>query len=149
MQGDDDVALGSIWCHSAQMSSSLAITATCTLSSAADVEQAVRQVRKAIGSSAVIEQDDGAVLVARFGSRTAYRLLGMWAKNSWVPMRVRFALIAQDSGTQVTVSMTSDQGGGYLAITSLAYQHYRVRFDQLVADLERTGLTMTEPVYQQ
>lgn len=119
------------------------------MSSAADVEQAARQVRKAIGSSAVIEQDDGAVLVARFGSRTAYRLLGMWAKNSWVPMRVRFALIAQDSGTQVTVSMTSDQGGGYLAITSLAHQHYRVRFDQLVADLERAGLSVTGPVYQQ
>lgn len=148
MRGDDGVALGSIGCHSAQMSSSQAITATCTLSSAAYVEQVAGRVREVLGSSAVIEQDDGAVLVARFGSRTAYRLLGMWAKNSWVPMRVRFVLAAQDSGTQVTVRMSSDQGGGYLAITSLAHQHYRVRFDALVADLERTGLTLTEPVHQ-
>lgn len=129
--------------------SSQAITATCTLRSGADVEQAAFQVRQALGSAAVIEQDNGAVLAARFGSRTAYRLLGMWAKTSQVPMRVRFGLTAQDGGTQVTVSMTSDEGRGYLATTPRAHQHYRVRFDQLAADLVNAGMTVTAPIHQQ
>lgn len=127
------------------MVSSLAITATTALTSAGDVEQATSSVRAALGSSVDLEREGGGVLVARCGSRTLYRLMGAWARSSWLPMRARFELTAHQDATQVAVSMTSDEGW-YLVTTSLACSAYQARFEQLVADLQRAGLNLSGPI---
>ena len=121
---------------------SSAITATAALTSAGDVEQAASSVRAALGPRADVQREGEGVLVARCGSRAAYRLLGACARPSWLPMRARFELTAHQGGTQVEVTMRSDEGW-YLVTTSLACSAYRVRFEQLVADLQRAGLHLS------
>lgn len=122
--------------------SSSAITATAALTSAGDVEQAISSVRAALGPRADVERDGEDVLVARCGSRAGYRLLGAWTKSSRLPMRARFELTAHQGSTQVAVAMASDEGW-YPVSTSLARSAYRVRFEQLVAELQRAGLHLS------
>lgn len=124
---------------------SSSITATAVLTSAGDVEQATSSVRAALGPRADVERDGEGVLVARCGSRAAYRLLGARAKSSRLPMRACFELTAHQGGTQVAVTMTSDEGW-YLVTTSLAVSAYRMRFEQLMADLQRAGLHLSGSV---
>lgn len=137
--------LAALWCHSAVVPPSSAITATAALTSVGDVEQATSSVRAALGPRADVERDGEGVLVARCGSRAAYRLLGAWARSSWLPMRARFELTAHQGVTQVAVTMASDEGW-YLVTTSLAVSAYRVRFEQLVAELQRAGLRLSGSV---
>ena len=127
------------------MSSPSVITATAALTSAGDVEQATSWVRAGLGWRVDVERDGQGVLVARCGSRAAYRLLGVWARSSWLPLRARFEPTAYQGATQVTVSLASDQGW-YLVTTSLACSAYRVRFEQLVGDLQGAGLRLFGPV---
>lgn len=133
--------LAARWCHSGVVPLLSAITAAAVLTSAGDVEQASSSVRAALGFRVDLERDGDEVLVARCGSRAAYRLLGAWARPSWLPMRARFELTAHQGATQVAVSMTSD-AGWYLATASLASSAYQARFEQLVADLQRADLDL-------
>lgn len=132
-------------CHSEVVSFPSVVTATTVLTSAGGVEQAISSVRAGLGSRVDLEREGQGVLVARYGSRAAYRLLGAWARPSWLPLRARFDLMAHQGSTQVAVSMTSEQGW-YLVTTSLTCSAYRARFEQLVADLQRAGLKLSRPI---
>lgn len=127
------------------MSSASVITATAALTGAGGVEQVASMVRAGLGPRVEVERDGQGVLAARCGSRAAYRLLGVWTRSSWLPLRARFQLRARQGATQVAVSMTSDQGW-YLVTTSRARSAYRARFERLVADLQRAGLELGGPI---
>lgn len=131
--------------HGEQMSPSEAITATCSLATTADVEQATGWVREALGPIADVTVHGPGVLLARCGSRATYRLWGALTTADSLPMRARFDITAEPEGTRVAVSMVSDQGW-YLLSTAGVSRDYRVRFDLLARDLQRAGLSLGEPV---
>lgn len=132
-------------CHSALVSSPSLITATAALSSAGGVEQAASWVRAGLGPRVDVEREGEDALVARCGSRGAYRLLGAWARPCQLPLRARFDFTARQGVTQVAVSMNSDQGW-YLASTERVCSAYRARFEQMVVDLQRAGLELSGPI---
>ena len=111
---------------------------TITLASAADPRTCLRLLKDSFESTARIEQLGEATLEVTSGSRVAYRLFGVLL-GAQVPMKLRFDLSPEDTGTRVELAMRSD-AGWYLFGTTLADHAYQQRFAEVVARLQQRGL---------
>lgn len=118
-------------------------TATHVLRGNVSIDDCARSVRKLLGDRARLEQPDDRTLLARSGSRLAYRLMGARLSGQDLPMRLRLELEPMVGESLVKVTTSSDQGW-YLFSTSLAENAYRTRFDRLLDDFKTEGLTLAE-----
>lgn len=81
---------------------------------------------------------NGHVGSVNLGSRLAYRLFGalMKAGKKRLPVIVTWSVTDDGSGSQLHVSMKSDEGD-YASATRWHYQAYEARFAQLERDVRR------------
>ena len=86
------------------------------------------------GARTEVRSDAEADLV--LGSRSTYRMLGMWSPIKSRPVRLHLE-VAESSGkkTQITADATSDVGWYLVDVSSLSSRQFDKAFDQLFEDL--------------
>jgi hypothetical protein len=78
---------------------------------------------------------DGSQVTIRFGSRLAFRLMGVWARD--VPYVVRVAVTAADPGSaELTAEGYSDEGW-YLFRTDIATLTFEKRIAETLDELQQ------------
>lgn len=132
------------WCQAGLVPSPLPITACRMLRSAAGPQECLDGIDRWLGDAWEVERLDERIVLARCGSRTAYRLLGSWISGSRLPMQVRFEAAPTQVGTVVTVTMSSHEGR-YVLNAPRVRVVYQARFAQLLAELADQGFTPVEP----
>jgi hypothetical protein len=117
------------------------VSSTNRLHSREDAHAALRVAEEVVTrQGGRIDQRGPNTLVASFGSRRAYRLLGVFGPGGrQLPMQLRLQVGPGDEGAVADVEMTSDEGW-YLVRISRAERAYRDRFDHLLAALREAGL---------